>query len=121
MMIQQLTYAEVKLLKDQQKKTNTPVTNDGYPIFNTCTHTFLDLSHPEEDSTTENNMHTLCVHLPNGDYVTFCNIPYRHTNNSDGCVDISYYGPRGTEIIGLNLGGADQRVKGNLYTMTYTK
>lgn len=123
MSIRHLTYKEVEALQKARKtRDETPGTTDGYPLYNTCAHTLIDLSAPGEDPTAHSDMHTLSIRLPNGDHVTVCNIPYSSFTDGDGCIDIKYHGSkRDTHVIAFSSGEREQRAKGNFYSLVYEK
>ena len=73
-----------------------------FPIFNTCTTTFVDLQNVQ-DLSKENDLHTISIRLPNGDYLTVALVPYSG-ENGDGCVDIQYHGDKSTRVIGFKQG-----------------
>lgn len=59
----------VKEVKEIQKgEKNPPIINGGFPMFNNCDHTTLDMS----DILENNGMQTLSIKLNEGAYVTMC-------------------------------------------------
>lgn len=59
----------------------------GYPIFNTCNHYLVDMSHLDPKS--DDWMNTISVKLPNNNYVTFC---VMQTSNDESCIDVKFHG-----------------------------
>lgn len=51
-----------------------PIINGGYPIFNQCGHTTIDMS-TLIDENKENDMHTLSIKLADDSYITLCVMP----------------------------------------------
>lgn len=123
MSVRHLTYEQVEALQKARKtRDEFPRTTNGYPLYNTCTHTFIDLSAPGEDPTAQSDMHTVSIRLPNGDYVTVCSIPYSSFTDGNGCLDIKYHGAKcETHVIAFNPGESDQRAKGKFYSLVYEK
>lgn len=58
----------VKEVKEIQKGEKNPIINGGFPMFNICDHTTLDMS----DILENNGMQTLSIKLNDGAYVTMC-------------------------------------------------
>lgn len=94
MYVEQKGYSKevVKELQVEQREANHPIVNGGYPTFNTCAHTTLDLSHLEDG--TENWMQTLSIKLPNGTYATVCVMEM----GNQVCMDLKYHGEGKTRI-----------------------
>lgn len=71
--------------KEEIKKIDD-ITFRGYPLFNKCSHTLVDLS--ELDPKTEDWMHTFSVKLPNGRFVT---LNIQQCSETQSCVDVKFY------------------------------
>lgn len=116
MNIQQLSEQQVQDVREQS------TTFHGFPLFNPCPHTFIDLSGPNEDPAATPIMQTLSVKLPNGEYVTFSVISQERIEAGAGCIDIKYHGNGKTRVIAFTPNGQpDQQAKTDmLYTFMYS-
>lgn len=56
-----------------QKGVDFPIINGGFPTFNTCGHTTIDMSNVEKTEPTK--MHTLSIKLADDTYLTLCVMP----------------------------------------------
>lgn len=81
------------------KHESLTIENVEFPLFNTCTHTMVDLYHEKKDDETKtNNMHTLSMRLPNGDFLTLSDKENDSAVGS-GCIDIQYYGSKKIKML----------------------
>lgn len=85
--------------------------HNGYPMFNGCNHTFVDLSHlnPKNSEGEDNHwMHTFSVKLPDGNFVTMC---VMQSSISGANVDVQFYKgskpKKNTRVMGMNKGKSD--------------
>jgi hypothetical protein len=83
---------------------------DGYPLYNDCGHTLLDLSHLK--SGTKEYGHTISVKLPHGRYVTF-NVQDLPFNEANVDIRVTEDGKLANEaelkvnMLGFKNGGSD--------------
>ena len=83
----------------------------GYPTFNNCNHYLVDMSHLS--SRTEDNMNTISIKLPNGNFVTMC---VMQTSKDETCIDTSFHGDNLKDHRVLAMGGNNERDNNqNLY------
>lgn len=68
------------------KYGDKPIINGGYPIFNTCGHTTIDMSNIEN-----NDMHTLSIKTGENQYITLCVMPMMNGNYTN--IDLKMYAP----------------------------
>lgn len=68
--LEQKSYNEKTVAEVQQEQNNKlgAIINGGYPTYNTCDHTTLDMSHLKNG--TDKYMHTLSIKLDDDSYVT---------------------------------------------------
>lgn len=95
------------------KMTKEQAQDSGYATFNGGMHTLIDLSETLE-------METVSIKLPSGDFITVCNIPFKHDDGHSGSLDIKYHGEAETKVLGFE-GGRGQSITGSLYALDYRK
>lgn len=71
---------KVETVRGLQKEQNelgieNPIVNGGFPMFNTCAHTTIDMS-----TIPNNDMHTLSIKLTDDTYITLCVMPMMDGN-----------------------------------------
>lgn len=92
----------------------TPIINGGFPTFNTCAHTTIDMS-----TIPNNDMHTLSIKLTDDTYITLCVMPMMngnyvnidtkfHSENENREHSLIHFDPKGvavndTRVKGMNL------------------
>lgn len=67
----------VRELQKEQAKLGIekPIVNGGYPLFNVCEHTTIDMT-----TIPKNDMHTLSIKLTDDTYITLCVMPMNNGN-----------------------------------------
>lgn len=72
---------------------------DGYPTFNRCGHTTIDLSHLKSEE--DEYQHTLSVKLPNGRFATLC---FMQLGDNQICIDTKFHGEGSTRVMNFAKG-----------------
>lgn len=82
--------------------------NNEYPVFNTCNHYLVDMSHL--DPATKDWMNTISIKLPNGNFVTMC---VMQTSKDENCIDVKFHGDNLKDHRVYAMGG--EGVDANIY------
>lgn len=100
----------IKELQKEQKGVDFPIVNGGYPTFNTCAHTTLDMSNAI-DHASPDYQQTLSIKLEEDRYVTICVM--KLGADSKGkivdserqiCLDIKFHGEGKTRLMTFTNG-----------------
>jgi hypothetical protein len=81
------TIRELQQEQGHLRNGKIAIVNGGYPIFNECDHTTLDMSHTKNGS--ENYMHTLSIKLQDGQFIT---INVMKLSGNETNIDMKAYG-----------------------------
>lgn len=84
----------------------------GYPMFNDCSHTLIDLSGLREED--NDWMHTLSVKLPDGKFVTMC---VMRPDDEHSCVDLRVHGDGEHRVEGFEGGVSESVDNKGLYSL----
>jgi hypothetical protein len=99
------TKATVREVEKMQEGNPNPIINGGYPIFNICAHTTLDMSHLKAGED-DNWNHTLSIKVDDDRYVTVC-VMKSSKMNQEVCVDVEFYSGK-TRVLGMKEGKTDR-------------
>lgn len=91
----------VKEVQKEQRDKVYPIINGGYPTFNTCNHTTLDMSHLTAN--TDDYQHTLSIKLDDDRYVTVC-VMKVNDEVKEICLDIMFHGEGKTRALSFKEG-----------------